>query len=128
MIKYATANCNICMRARISCSTRVGRTGTSAAGQLGAFPAEGCADEEAFVPVATSSASEAAAGVEGWDCTVRYWALRRARRRMKASYSRPTRRRNSRQITRRMTPMQEPANMPLEVMCHCLERKPFGLG
>ena len=24
-----------------------------------------------------------------------------------------------------MTPMQEPANMPREVMCHDLERKPF---
>ena len=44
--------------------------------------------------------------------------------RMKRSYSLPARRRNSRVMTRRMTPMQDPANMPLLVMCHELDRKP----
>lgn len=41
-----------------------------------------------------------------------------------ASYSRPTRRRNSRISTRQITPIHEPANIPREVMCHDLVRKP----
>lgn len=57
----------------------------------------------------------------------RYILLRRARRRIKASYSLPTRRRNSRHKTRQMVPMQDPANMPCEVMCQELERKPGSL-
>lgn len=40
-----------------------------------------------------------------------------------ASYSEPTRRRNSRQTTRSATPMHEAANMALFVMCHDEERK-----
>ena len=40
------------------------------------------------------------------------------------SYSFDIRRKNSRLITRRMTPMQEAANMPLDLMCHDGERKP----
>src|SRR5690349_4795544 len=43
---------------------------------------------------------------------------------MKRSYSLPARRRNSRRMTRRITPIHEPANMPLEVMRHELEMKP----
>ena len=40
-----------------------------------------------------------------------------------ASYSRPTRRKNSRISTRQITPIHEPANIPREVMCHDLARK-----
>src|ERR1700679_2193456 len=39
------------------------------------------------------------------------------------SYSLTDRRKNSSSRTRQMTPMQEPANMPGEVMCHEEERK-----
>lgn len=39
------------------------------------------------------------------------------------SYSLPSRRRNSRRMTRRTTPIQDPANIPLEVMCHDLAMK-----
>ena len=45
-------------------------------------------------------------------------------RAMWASYSRDARRRASRTMTRQMTPMQDPAIMPGERMCHCEERKP----
>lgn len=41
-----------------------------------------------------------------------------------ASYSLPTRRRNSRISTRQITPIHEPANIPREVMCHDSARKP----
>lgn len=44
------------------------------------------------------------------------------------SYSLLARRRNSRTMTRRMTTMHEPANMPWEVMCQVLERKPSRQG
>jgi hypothetical protein len=43
---------------------------------------------------------------------------------MYASYSREARRRASRESTSRKTPMQDPANMLLLVMCQLLERKP----
>lgn len=49
-------------------------------------------------------------------------------RRMRRSYSLPRRRRNSRDMTRRMTPMQQPANMPLDVTCHDLAMKPRIVG
>ena len=45
--------------------------------------------------------------------------------RMCRSYSLDRRRKNSSDMTSRMTPIQEPANMPWEVMRHDLEMKPF---
>jgi hypothetical protein len=48
------------------------------------------------------------------------------RRRIKASYSLLERLRNSRRITRRMTPMQERANWAWVWMCQLLARKPLG--
>ena len=42
---------------------------------------------------------------------------------IRRSYSRCRRRKNSRRSTRPMTPMHEPTNMPLEVMCHVVDRK-----
>lgn len=45
-------------------------------------------------------------------------------RKMYRSYSLDNLRRNSRQMTRMMTPMQEPANMACEVMRHELAMKP----
>ena len=49
------------------------------------------------------------------------------RRRMKASYSLLERLRNSRKMTRRMTPMQERANWAWVWMCQLLARKPLGI-
>lgn len=42
------------------------------------------------------------------------------------SYSRPIRRTNSRNMTSRMTPMHEPANIPVEVILQVDEMKPGG--
>lgn len=133
MTKYATANCIVCNAARTTCSTKVGRiSGGGAAAATGgdAFAAVG--DAIACVSGSSFEVLVSLPGAPGlllfWvttDCgTDRYCRLRRDRRRMKASYSRPTRRRNSRQRTSEMTPMQEPPNMPWEVMCHPLEMKP----
>jgi hypothetical protein len=49
----------------------------------------------------------------------------RWRRKIKASYSLLERLRNSRRITRRMTPMQEKANWACVWMCQLLARKPW---
>ena len=70
---------------------------------------------------ATAIAVEEADGGDSMD---RYCLRCRARRMINASYSLPKRRRNSRHNTRQITPMQDPANMPREVMCHDLEMKP----
>lgn len=78
--------------------------------------------------VVVPAAAAAAAGEEAeevFESESRYLARILALRTMNESYSRPRRRRNSRLMTSRMTPMQEPANMPLEVMCQEEERKPI---
>lgn len=43
---------------------------------------------------------------------------------IKRSYSLPILRRHSRARTRKITPMQDPANIPLDVICHEFDRKP----
>lgn len=142
MTKYATANCSICSSARMSCSKRLGRTRTACDRELstaaGVVPLVAVAvamvvfcvpDCSLSLPVPLPLPSPLTMPLsDDGDGTcsggVRHWAFIWARWTMKASYSRATRRRNSRMMTRQMTPMQEPANMPRDRMCQLLATKP----
>lgn len=117
MTKYATANCSICNKARTICSMRVGRTRIDLDDAAG-----GHAAVDFCVPDASALSDEDEAA--GFCAGARYWARICARWTIKASYSRAMRRRNSRTMTRQMTPMQEPANIPRDLMCQLLARKP----
>lgn len=103
MTKYAMVNWMVCRRARVICCKAVGRKCISVTffGQL--------------------SFSEPLAVTKG----VRVACSRLYPCERKRSYSFAKRRKNSRSITSRMTPMQEPANIPRDVICHDLARKPF---
>lgn len=135
MIKYATANCSMCSRARTSCSVGLGRMvggGVVAGGgavavfvdTVGLWPLGGDVGAEEDERHGAGAGDEAVVDASVGDRD-RYWCRSLARRMMNASYSRPMRRRNSRISTRQMTPMQEPANSLVEVMCQVEERKPF---
>lgn len=145
MMKYATANCSICSAARMSCSMSVGRIiplpfsvcgcGWVVMGVAAVFVSwfwfwDCCCwskadvefefdDEgEDFPPAPTPFPAPVVGEGE------RNFARNLALFTINASYSRPTRRRNSRMSTRQITPIHEPANIPREVMCHDLARKP----
>jgi hypothetical protein len=65
-----------------------------------------------------------APGTEAVGCSVVAELCAKCLRKMSASYSFDKRRRASSATTRAMTPMQVPANMPLEVTCHDFDMKP----
>lgn len=122
MTKYATANWSICNKARTICSMRVGRTRIDLEEAAGGYVALAAAVDFCVPDASVLSDEDEAAG---FCAGVRYRARICARWTIKASYSRAMRRKNSRAMTRQMTPMQEPANMPRDLMCQLLERKPI---
>jgi hypothetical protein len=111
MIKYATAKAAICNSALVACCKRDGLNTPASElpfnNRLPMMPAS-------LFPVSSVDAL----GEFADDTNLRWCSFMIYR-----SYSFPERRRNSRRITSRITPMQDPANMPLEVMCQLRERK-----
>lgn len=133
MTKYATAKVTIWRPARISCWIRVGRIITipldSPVAVLALKPERRAIKpvlpsawwSAEFVLSATSSTSPLLD--DGDDAPrLRMYLIRSAI--TYRSYSLVMRRRNSRDMTSRMTPIQEPANTDLEVMRHWEEMKP----
>ena len=119
IIKYATANCSIWIKARRNCAgnscTTPGFFGTAPVARLRTGAASLCACfEQSLLDPDVLSVFATVPAVFAFILRIRY-----------PSYSRWRRRRNSRLITRKITPMHEPANIPLEVICHELEMKPF---
>lgn len=105
----------------MSCSIRFGRTRIGLDDAAGGHVAPPVA-VDFCIPDASALSDEDKAAE--FCAGVRYWARICARWTIKASYSRAMRRKNSRAMTRQMTPMQEPANMPRDLMCQLLARKP----
>lgn len=100
---YAIPKAAACMMERISCCTGVALNVTTCG------------------PGAGSSEQHELSALEARACAARYcWNCRN----MKPSYSLPRRRRNSRQMTRRKTPMHEAANVPSFSILHDSARKP----
>lgn len=91
------------MSARTACCRTLGRNGGTT------FAAIAAAEPEGPLPWSSALAELGETAPALAYCSL--WALMRY-----LSYSLVARRRASRTMTRRMTPMQEPANMPLEVI------------
>lgn len=126
MTKYAIANVIMCSSARTDCWIRVGRKRIVNVDGITTFVV--VSGEQQFVlfssefGVVVVVANFVAVVDSFCDDGGMMFCLNCCR--MYRSYSLDRRRRNSRHMTRRMTPIQEPANMPWEVMRHDLEMKP----
>lgn len=119
--KYATPKVTICNRDRSVCCKSVGerRPPTSLGDPLASVGLELVGSSVNSLPTGCEFAAAMAEvpkpsllNRDGWPA-------------MCLSNSRPRRRRNSRDITRRITPIHEPANIPLDVIRHVDEMKPI---
>lgn len=125
-MKYATPNWTICRAALIICWRKLGRKGwglESLVPKLSLRAVLSPTLAKSLPLLVVFPSEELLMEVVSWPLVaVMFWYLNWPT--MYRSYSLPTRRRNSRDTTRRMTPMHDPANMPLEVICHEDEMKP----
>ena len=136
-MKYATPNWSICSTARTPCCGSVGRSNVGGlvpgSRPLSSSLSSLLVDPEAIRSVVALAVLSFLSG----RYSVALLKTREAQfvdekgllvalETMYRSYSRLRRRRNSSAQTRQMTPMQLPANIPLEVMCQVEEIKPCG--